>query len=77
MDSLEFDGVSLGIERSNTIGERLLEEVPRVRLQEAVLHENVLGLGAVDEELERGGWGQSIRELSEVLGLREAHQDVV
>jgi len=77
VDSLEFDGVSLGIERSNTIGERLLEEVPRVRLQEAVLHENVLGLGAVDEELERGGWGQSIRELSEVLGLREAHQDVV
>jgi hypothetical protein len=69
VDSLEFDGVSLGIERSNTIGERLLEEVPRVRLHEAVLHENVLGLGAVDEELERGGWGQSIGELSEILGL--------
>lgn len=69
MDSLEFDGVGFGIEGSDAIGERLLEEVPRVRREEAVLHENVLGLGAVDEEFESGGWGQALGDLSEVRRL--------
>ena len=69
MDSLEFDGIGLGVKGSDAIGERLLEEVPRVRLEEAVLYENVLGLGAVDEELETGGWRQAFGKLSEALGL--------
>lgn len=70
MESLELDGMCLGIDRCNAISERLLKEVPRVRLEEAVLHEDVLGLGAVDKELEGGGGGQALGdELREVGGL--------
>lgn len=69
VESLEVNGVFLGVERSDAIGERLLEEVPRARLEEAVLQENVLGLGTVNEELESGGWGQALGEISEVRGL--------
>jgi len=54
VESLEVNGVFLGVERSDAIGERLLEEVPRARLEEAVLQENVLGLGTVNIELESG-----------------------
>ncbi len=59
MYSLELNFIFYGVEGSNAIRERLLEKVPRVRLHEAILNKNVLGLPFVNHELEGGCRRQS------------------
>ncbi len=77
MHSLELDWVVNLIERLHTVGEALLEEVPGIRLHEAILDENVLRLNAIDIELEGCGRGQTCRFRDQVLRFRKTHDDVV
>ena len=54
MNCLEFNWVVGLVERRNTVGKRLLKEIPGVGLSETVLNKQVLRLHSIDEEFEGG-----------------------
>ncbi len=75
--SLKLDWVINLVERLHTVSQALLEEVPRVRLHEAILDKDVLRLDAIDIKLERCGRGQTCRFRNQVLSFRKTHDDVL
>ena len=74
---LKLDWVISLIKGLHTVGKALFEEVPGIRLHEAILDEDVLGLNAIDIELEGCRRGQTCRFRDEVLRFRKTHDDVV